>query len=141
MSEVRLAESAAEILRCFPVMLHLRTALVTDEFVDRVQAQQAQGYQLAYLEHEGAVVAVAGFRVTEILASGRTLYVDDLVTDPTHRSRGHGKAILDWLQGYARKAGCETFSLDSGTQRQEAHAFYFRERMRVTSFHFVKKLK
>jgi hypothetical protein len=49
--------------------------------------------------------------------------------------------MLDWLQAQARKAACETFSLDSGTFRQEAHAFYFRERMRVTSFHFAKKLE
>jgi GNAT superfamily N-acetyltransferase len=140
LAQVRLTQSFAEIARCFPVMLHLRPLLKADEFAGRVQAQQAQGYRLAYLEHEGAVVAVAGFRVTEILSSGRTLYVDDLVTDPEHRSHGHGKAMLDWLQQHAREAGCETFSLDSGTQRQEAHAFYFRERMRVTAFHFAKKL-
>ncbi len=137
---VRLAESPAEILRCLPVMHHLRPYLLADKFVIRVQAQQAQGYKLAWLEHEGKVVAVAGFRVIEMLSSGRTLYVDDLVTDPAHRSHGHGKAMLDWLQEYARQAGCETFSLDSGTQRQDAHAFYFRERMRITSFHFAKKL-
>jgi GNAT superfamily N-acetyltransferase len=141
MSEVRLAESAAEISRCFPVMAHLRPHLVAEKFVGRVEAQQAQGYRLAYLEDEGTVVAVAGFRVMEMLATGRTLYVDDLVTDETRRSRGYGKAMLDWLQNYAREAECETFSLDSGTHRQEAHAFYFRERMRVTSFHFAKKLE
>lgn len=141
MSEVRLAESAAEISRCFPVMAHLRPHLVAEKFVGRVEAQQTQGYRLAYLEDESAVVAVAGFRVMEMLATGRTLYVDDLVTDETRRSRGYGKAMLDWLQNYAREAGCETFSLDSGTHRQEAHAFYFRERMRVTSFHFAKKLE
>ena len=123
MASVKLAESADEIVLCLPVMLHLRPHLVAEKFVGRVKAQQAQGYRLAFLEHEGAVVAVAGFRVNEILATGRTLYVDDLVTDPTHRSHGHGKAMLDWLQDYARTAGCETFSLDSGTHRQKAHAF------------------
>jgi GNAT superfamily N-acetyltransferase len=76
-----------------------------------------------------------------MLSSGRTLYVDDLVTDETRRSRGYGKAMLDWLQTHARDAGCATFSLDSGTHRQEAHAFYFRERMRITSLHFAKKLE
>ena len=145
MSEVRLAESAADISRCFPVMVYLRPYLVAEEFVDRVEAQRAQGYRLAYLldgdGDEGTVVAVAGFRVMGMLATGRTLYVDDLVTDETQRSRGYGKAMLDWLQNYAREEGCETFSLDSGTHRQEAHAFYFRERMRVTSFHFAKKLE
>jgi len=123
------------------VMAHLRPHLVEAEFAGRVRAQQAEGYRLAYLEDGGDVVAVAGFRVMGMLMSGPTLYVDDLVTDETRRSRGYGKAMLDWLQEYARANGCETFSLDSGTQRQEAHAFYFRERMRVTSFHFAKKLK
>lgn len=138
---VKLASTEQEIARCYAVMANLRPHVPESEFVGRVQAQQAQGYKLAYLEDAGAVVAVAGFRVMEMLATGRTLYVDDLVTDETRRSRGHGKAMLDWLQEYAREAGCDTFSLDSGTHRQEAHAFYFRERMRVTSFHFAKKLK
>lgn len=137
---IQLAETAAEIARCFPVMLHLRPQLVADEFAAAIAAQKAQGFLLAYVEDEDEVVAAAGFRVMEMLVSGRTLYVDDLVTDPARRSKGYGKALLDWLQEYAREAGCTTFSLDSGTHRQEAHAFYFRERMRVTSFHFAKKL-
>jgi GNAT superfamily N-acetyltransferase len=141
MAEIRLAETEEEIARCFQVVAHLRPHLRENEFPARVRTQQAQGYCLAFLENGGVVVAVAGFRVMEMLATGRTLYVDDLVTDEAKRSAGHGKAMLDWLQEYARAAGCETFSLDSGTQRQEAHAFYFRERMRVTSFHFAKKLK
>jgi GNAT superfamily N-acetyltransferase len=139
-SEIKLAQTEIEIARCFPVMAHLRPHLLETEFVRRVRAQQAEGYRLAFLEDEGAIVAVAGFRVMEMLVTGRTLYVDDLVTDETKRSRGFGKAMLDWLQGFAHNAECETFSLDSGTHRHEAHAFYFRERMRVTSFHFAKKL-
>ena len=140
---VKLAQTDAEILRCYPVMAQLRPHVTAEEFVNRVRAQQAQGYRLAYLpaEDPGEAVAVAGFRVMEMLATGRTLYVDDLVTDEAQRSRGHGKAMLDWLQAHARDAGCATFSLDSGTQRREAHAFYFREGMRVTSFHFAKMEK
>jgi GNAT superfamily N-acetyltransferase len=140
-SAIGLAESDEQIARCFKVMAQLRPSLAAEEFGRRVRAQQAEGYRLAFLEDAGEVVAAAGFRVMEMLATGRTLYVDDLVTDATRRSRGHGKAMLDWLQQYARQAGCDNFSLDSGTQRQEAHAFYFRERMRVTSFHFAKPLK
>ncbi len=122
-------------------MSHLRPHLLQAEFVPCVRAQQAQGYRLAFLEKDGTVMAVAGFRVMEMLATGRTLYVDDLVTDEARRSHGFGKAMLDWLQDFALQDECETFSLDSGTHRQEAHAFYFRERMRVTSFHFARKLR
>lgn len=133
---ITLAEDAAAIARCFPVMVQLRSALLAEEFVKKVEAQRAEGYRLAYLGVEGAVVTVAGFRVQRMLHSGRTLYVDDLVTDADRRSQGHGEAMLRWLVEYAREAGCAGVSLDSGTQRQSAHAFYFREGMRITSFHF-----
>jgi GNAT superfamily N-acetyltransferase len=58
------------------------------------------------------------------------------VTDSGVRSRGHGEAMLQWLIALAKEAGCESFSLDSGTHRLEAHAFYLRNRLRITSFHF-----
>ena len=140
MRKVKLAETDQEIDERFAVMAQLRPHLVREKFVQRVRRQQEQGFRLAFVEDSGAVVAVAGFRLMEMLSGGRTLYVDDLITDEARRSRGHGKELLRWLQRYAREAGCETFSLDSGTHRQEAHAFYFREGMRVTGFHFATKM-
>lgn len=136
MSSIQIARSAEEIERCFPVMHQLRPMLIAEEFVGRIQLQQAEGYRLAFLEHEGAVVCVAGFRLLTVLWSGRTLYVDDLVTDAAQRSRGHGEAMLSGLIALSREEGCATFSLDSGTHRQAAHAFYFRQGLRITDFHF-----
>lgn len=140
MSNIFLATTAEAIARCYPVMRQLRPHLSEEEFVRGVLVQQSEGYQLACLEDGSAIVAAGGFRVQHMLATGLTLYVDDLVTDESQRSRGFGKALLHWLEAHAREHGCATFSLDSGTHRQEAHAFYFRERMRITSFHFAKKL-
>ncbi len=94
MRTIRIAATPAEIDRCFAVMSQLRPLLVADEFVGRVQAQQAEGYQLAFLEDEGEVVSVAGFRMQNMLSSGKTLYVDDLVTDTAARSQGHGEAMI-----------------------------------------------
>jgi GNAT superfamily N-acetyltransferase len=138
---VHLAITPESLARCFAVMQELRSALTSaEEFVARVQKQQSEGFQLAFLERQGEVVTVAGFRVQHILASGVTMYVDDLVTGDAFRSQGNGKIMLDWLIARAREQGCQTFSLDSGTHRREAHAFYFRERMRVSSFHFMLPL-
>lgn len=141
MAIIRLVDSDDDLDRCFPVMRELRPSLAdAEEFRLRVRTQQAEGYRLALLEDAGQVATVGGFRVHEILASGRTMYVDDLVTAAAMRSRGHGKTMLNWLMELARSEGCSSFSLDSGTQRQEAHAFYLRERMRITSFHFFRSL-
>lgn len=138
---VVLAESDAEIARCFAVMRQLRPHLVEADFVARVRRMRAEGFRLAYLaEADGAVRAVAGYRFHEKLHSGKNLYVDDLVTDPTERSRGHGRALLAWLADEARAHGCVQLELDSGVQRADAHRFYFRERMHISSYHFVRAL-
>jgi GNAT superfamily N-acetyltransferase len=137
MTTIRLASTDAEIARCFPVMQQLRPHLRPEGFVARVHAMQAEGFALAFLEDDaGAVRAVGGFRVQDMLAHGRTLYVDDLVTDAGSRSLGFGRQLLDWLVARAGAQGCHMFSLDSGTHRHEAHRFYFRQRMRISSYHF-----
>ena len=86
------------------------------------------------------VLGVAVFRIIENTHAGRKLYVDDLVSDETKRSTGVGKLLLDGLTEEARKRGCQTIDLDSGTHRTDAHRFYFRERMAVRVFGFSKAL-
>jgi len=61
MPEVRLAESDAEIERCFPVIHQLRPALVAGEFVGRIRTQEAEGYRLAFLEDEAGWCRSPGF--------------------------------------------------------------------------------
>ncbi len=139
---IKLADSDDDLRRCFAVMRQLRPHFDQEEiFLAQARRQMAQErWRLAFVEEEGDVVAVAGFRLLECLASGKTLYVDDLVSRQDRRSQGHGAALMRWLEETARKAGCQTFSLDSGTQRTGAHKFYFRMGMVIPSFHFAKKL-
>jgi GNAT superfamily N-acetyltransferase len=137
---IALATEPAAIARCFPVMSQLRPHLEARDFVPRVQRQQAAGYHLAYLEADATVRAVAGYRFTESLSSGRFCYVDDLVTDSASRSAGHGRALFEWLVEQARAAGCEQFNLDSGVQRFDAHRFYLARRMSITCHHFALTL-
>ncbi len=139
---IRLAESEAEIAACFVVMRQLRTHLTGEpEFVERVRRQQKDGYLLAFVEEGGRPACVAGYRLLDNLAWGRFVYVDDLVTDETARSRGHGEAMLEWLIDYARRQDCDELHLDSGVQRFGAHRFYLNHRMDITAHHFGLKLR
>lgn len=141
MSDIQIAENEM-IADCYPVMAQLRPHLTPESFVERVKRQQqAFGFRLAYAEDNGQIAGVAGFRITECLAWGRFLYVDDLVTDAACRSGGIGKRLLDWLVIQARQAGCDQLHLDSGVQRFGAHRFYLRERMSITSHHFAIDLR
>lgn len=134
------ATDIADIERCFDVMVELRPHLLRESFVALVRQLMADGYRLAYLEDAGAVVAVAGYRIAHNLFLGKHLYVDDLVTAAHARSRGHGGRLLAQLRDVARASQCSHLHLDSGTQRQDAHRFYFREGMAITCFHFGEDL-
>jgi GNAT superfamily N-acetyltransferase len=142
MSNIHVAETAAQIRACYPVMVQLRPHLSEEQFVAQVKLQQdQQGYQLAGLHGGDRVVAVAGYRLGNFLAWGKILYVDDLVTDENARSRGHGDELFAWLLAQAKEHGCDQLHLDSGVQRFGAHRFYLRRRMDITSHHFALDLR
>ena len=135
------AESDDQVERCFPVMFELRPHLEHATWLRLVRAMQREGYILAALEAYGAVQAVAGFRINVLLARGKNLYVDDLVTADASRSRAYGGTMLQWLIQYARDRDCDSFDLDSGVHRFRAHRFYFREGMHVGAYHFTLSLR
>lgn len=141
MTAIRTAETDEEIVACFPVLHELRPHLEAADFVARVRRQQEAGYRIAYVDGPEGPLAAAGFRFGENLAWGRFLYVDDLVTRPAERSAGHGKALLAWLMERARAEGCDSFHLDSGTHRTDAHRFYRREGLDLSSYHFRRELR
>ncbi len=117
----------------------LRPALPAD-YAAKMARVFAGGGRMCVAAEGDAVAGVAVYRVHENTADGVKMYVDDLVTDEARRSNGVGRTLLAHLEQRARTGGCEAFTLDSGTHRQQAHKFYFREGMVVTSFHFAKKL-
>jgi len=135
------AQTDAEILATFDVMAQLRPHLTRAAYVARVRQMMASdGFRLAYVSEDGVARAVAGYRMADMLYCGRFLSVDDLAADERVRSRGHGKALLDWLKAEARREGCGHLELISNVVREAAHRFYFREGLAVDAFHFRVKL-
>ena len=139
--EIKNLSTDEEIKSTFPVMGQLRPHLAEGEYLTIVRRMHtSDGYRLAAGFDEERVRCVAGYRFMELLAYGKVLYVDDLVTDEAARSRDFGGGMLRWLAGEARRNDCERLHLDSGVQRHDAHRFYFREGMNISSYHFVKDL-
>ena len=127
-------------------MLALRPHLGSaDEFVRLVdEVQRPQGYRLiaCFVDGREQAVAAAGFRVNDHLAWGHALYCDDLSTLPEHRGHGYAAALVDWMIDEAKRLGCGEFHLDSGVaaDREPAHRLYFNKRMRISSYHFSRRV-
>lgn len=136
-AELRAVTDDAEVIACFPVMKELRPHLRdASELVERVQRQAQDGYRLVALWQEGAVVALAGYRVQENLVHGRFFYVDDLVTSEKLRSQGHGEMLMDFLKAEASRLGCARLALDTPLDNYLGHRFYFRNGLLARALRF-----
>lgn len=123
-------------------LCELRPHLTPELFRQVYEEGYPQGLRfLAAFDEAGRCLGVAGWRVLATTVSVRKLYVDDLVTTAEARSKGVGAALLGELEARARARVCAELDLDSGVHRHDAHRFYMRERMHISSYHFRKPLR
>ena len=118
----------------------LRPHRSLDYIKNILQISYREGYTTIYIENNDKIAAIAGFRILNMLYSGKTLYVDDLITDSACRHKGYARQLLDWLTNYCIEGNIETFSLDSGFQRTKAHKLYLNNNFEITDLHFEKKI-
>ena len=127
----------AELL---PVLRELRPHLTSESFASVYERGYPQGLRFTATYIDGRCVGVAGWRIVATTNALLKLYIDDLVTTEPARSRGVGRELLQGLTEKARAAGCHMIDLDSGVHRADAHRFYMREGLTITSFHFARSL-
>ncbi|MEM5515365.1 GNAT family N-acetyltransferase [Henriciella sp. AS95] len=132
--------SKSDVGATYPVMSQLRPHISEAEYPVWIERVLADGAHIIAAWRDGRCIGCATYRQEFRLATGDLVYVDDLVTDMNARSTGVGKALIDWVEAEANRLGAKVLILDSGTQRERAHAFYFREGFTITSFNFKKPL-
>jgi GNAT superfamily N-acetyltransferase len=139
--KIDLATTEEQVLACYSVMAELRPHIGRDEFVGTVRRLAAEaGYQLAYLS-DGGIKAVVGFRISEWLAGGKYLEIEDLVVSVDERSKGYGSELFDWLVTRAEESDCNEIRLVSRVARYDAHRFYLNKRMIIEAYYFSRQLK
>jgi GNAT superfamily N-acetyltransferase len=126
--------------RLIPALMELRPHRTAGELRVMLPVLYREGYRIAYIGDDSLAYALAGFRTLNFLFSGKTLYLDDLVTHSGHKRKGYAGILLEWLKQYGKENGCDHFSLDSGFQRKEAYRLYLNSGLEVESLHFGRKL-
>ncbi|WP_437939410.1 GNAT family N-acetyltransferase [Sorangium sp. So ce341] len=94
--------------------------------VAELEGRVAGAFQLTIIQH----VAYLGGRVAQI---------ENVIVDPSLRSRGIGEAMMRWAIDEARRRGCFRVQLTSNKARRRAHRFY--ERLGFVASHEGMKLK
>lgn len=122
--------------RAEPVHRQLRPHLPAD-YAGKMR-RVLEGARMAIAVEGETVRGVAVYRWHENTFDGLKFYIDDLVTDEVQRSKGVGRILIAHLEQVAKGLGAKGLVLDSGTQRTQAHKFYFREGFVIPAFNFKK---
>lgn len=139
--EIRELQTEEEFRQAFPVIHELRPHLTEESFLSLTGDMVWDGYRLFAAVEGERILGLAGVAVCLNLYHGRHLWVYELVTTAASRSQGVGKALLDYLEAFARQEGCEWIALSSGVQRLDAHRFYEEKvAYEKASFVYSKKL-
>ncbi len=125
---------------CAPALLELRPHLNREILKDRFITQQKEGYKMIFIGDDRMVFALAGFRSLNMFFTGKTLYIDDLVTHSDYKMKGYASLLLEWIKNYAEENNYDHLSLDSGFQRKDAYRLYLNKGLEVESLHFGRKV-
>src|SRR5438045_1316081 len=93
--KISLATAPEQIGLCCSVMRELRPHIQAIDFATQILNQQKKKYQLAFLELDNVVHSITNFRILNLLFSGHTLYIDNLVTRDSDHSHKFDAALFD----------------------------------------------
>lgn len=108
----------------FLVMKQLRTDLDEKKYLQLIKEMYKEGYKMFALLEKGKIVAVTGVIQLTNLYYGKHIWVYDLITNESKRSKGYGEKLLLHVQTWGKENGCGIVALSSGLSRVDAHRFY-----------------
>ena len=122
-------------------MKELRPHVSYPDFISLYEkAHSTDGYDIVAVEVGTEVVAVMGYRVLHDYVHGTHLYIDDLVSTESHRSKGWGTMLLAHAEEVARVAGCSGLRLCTGVENERGKMFYEKNGWIPRALAFKKKL-
>lgn len=141
MLTVRELNDKEEMLQYLHVLNDLYPSLTIQQYSTELDVMLPHNYgQVAVFEGDECL-GISGFWVGNKLWCGKYLELDNIVVLESHRSKGVGKLIFDFLSRKAQELNCTMMSLDSYTYNFKAHKFFYNEGFAPRGFHFINILK
>jgi GNAT superfamily N-acetyltransferase len=137
--EIEELKTQEEWQEAFHIMRELRHDLDEQAYLCLLTSMVKEGYRLFALCDLGVIVSLAGVAILTNFSYGRYIWVHDLVTTSSARSKGYGSRLLEFIEEVARRENCRVVALSSGLERTDAHRFYQKQMNFDKSSYVFKK--
>ena len=140
--KIQTANTQEDLKSFYPLLTELRTHLTYESFLDTYDhAHRNDHYELVGFFEEDNLIGLLGYRILYDFVRGRHLYIDDLITRETVRSKGLGTKILEFAENKARVEKCTGgLRLCAALENIRGIKFYEKNGWKARTFAFTKKL-
>ncbi len=130
-----------DLEKAYLVLKELRISLSFQDFIATYDAaRNADAYTIVGAMKDKSPIAIMGYRILFDFVHGKHLYVDDLVTSSSQRSKGIGAELLRYAETEAIRLGCHGLRLCTGIANEAGRRFYEREKWEMRSVVYKKKV-
>jgi len=130
----------SEMLPLYDLIRQLSPGVTEIRYDHLLDDMLAHDYRMVAVFEGKTCVGVSGIWVATKIYSGRYLEMDNVVVAESHRSKGIGKILTDYIEKLALDEHCETMMLDAYLENEKAHAFYERQGFVKKGYHFLKRI-
>ncbi|MEM9982988.1 MAG: GNAT family N-acetyltransferase [Bacteroidota bacterium] len=139
METIQLALSEEAVHKCWEALKTLHETLKKSDFLYEVRKLQVEtGYHLVFIEKDNKAVSVIGFHISESLAIGKFLQINDLSTLEGFQGKGYISELVDWIIEYARTKKCNQIISNLESQPENAQAIFQQKGFAIVRQQFAK---
>lgn len=134
-------KSSAELEQCYPILKELRENLTFQDFISIYEAaKENDHYTFIGAFDDERLIAVMGYRILFDYVHGKHVYIDDLVTTVSYRSKGIGAKLLKYAEAVAKELNCKGLRLCTGVDRKDSQRFYENHHWNARAIAYKKSL-
>ena len=132
---------ATDILIILPLLRKLGSENVGDVLLrERLLEMVDQHYECIGLYEENKLIGICGMWFQTRHYAGKSMELDHVIIDDTHRNKGVGGLLMEFVYAYAKEKSCKWIELNTYVHNFPSHKFYYNQGFVAKGYHFVKEL-
>lgn len=121
-------------------LLHVLDKTISEGVLKaRLQEMLNQGYQCIGIYDDTKLIGACGIWILTKYYIGKHIEPDNIVILPEYQNRTIGTQLLQWIDNYAKKIGCNASELNCYIKNSKAHKLWEKEGYEIIALHFQKK--
>ncbi len=137
---IRLLTQKTEMVPLHWLIRQLSPKVTEARYLFLLDDMLAHGYRMAAAFEGDQCVGLSGIWTGTKIYSGKYLEMDNVVVADSHRGKGVGQLLTDYITDLALAEGVEMMMLDAYRENHKAHAFYERAGFVRRGFHFLRAI-